>query len=98
MPTGRSLYLSAEPYPMLRNRTLSLLLFACSAAAVAQDLHTLPHALAPSEVPLIRAYRDSRADDSRGISTPPDFPVRTMAEWEEIQSLCITWTDYESIL
>jgi agmatine deiminase len=95
VPTRSSLYLSAEPYPMLRIRTLSLLVFALSAAAVAQDL---PHALAPSEVPLIRAYRDSRADDTRGISDPPAFPVRTMAEWEEIQSLCITWASFESIL
>ena len=31
----------------------------------------LPHALDPSEVPLIRDYRDSRAAASRGTVTPP---------------------------
>lgn len=33
-----------------------------------------------------------------GITTPPVSPVRTMAEWEEIQALTITWTSYQSIL
>jgi agmatine/peptidylarginine deiminase len=33
-----------------------------------------------------------------GITTPPDEPLRTMAEWEEIQSLVITWTSYPNIL
>ncbi|MCC7501811.1 MAG: agmatine deiminase family protein, partial [Flavobacteriales bacterium] len=50
------------------------------------------------EVPLIREYRDSRASASRGITSLPTLPIRTMAEWEEVQSLCITWADYEGIL
>ncbi|HEX2616054.1 MAG TPA: agmatine deiminase family protein, partial [Flavobacteriales bacterium] len=65
-------------------------------AAFAQ--HGLPHVLAPQEVERIPAYRDSRAGLHRGIETPPDVPVRTMAEWEEIQSLVICWTDYTGIL
>lgn len=28
---------------------------------------------------------------TRGISEPPPYPVRHMAEWEELQALCITW-------
>ncbi len=32
-----------------------------------------------------------------GITNPPNQPVRTMAEWEEIQALAITWTDYQSM-
>ncbi len=31
-----------------------------------------------------------------GITTPPVSPVRTMAEWEELQSLVITWTDSQA--
>lgn len=58
----------------------------------------LPHGLSPEERELIRPYRDSRATVSRGISTPPPFAVRTMAEWEEVQSLVITWTSYPGIL
>lgn len=29
---------------------------------------------------------------------PPVFPVRTMAEWEEVQSVVVTWTSYSGIL
>lgn len=57
----------------------------------------LPHTLAPEERALIPAYRDSRAGQ-RGIEDPPPFPVRTMAEWEEIQALTIAWSGYASIL
>ncbi|HRD53609.1 MAG TPA: agmatine deiminase family protein [Flavobacteriales bacterium] len=63
--------------------------------AIAQDL---PHQLAPHEAPLIPAYRDGLAGSARGITTPPDFVPRTMAEWEEVQTLVITWTSFPSIL
>ncbi len=33
-----------------------------------------------------------------GIETPPPYPVRHMAEWEELQALAITWRSYPSIL
>ncbi len=65
--------------------------------ATAQE-NGLPHGLAPAEVPLIPAYRESRAGLDRGITTPPEFAVRTMAEWEEIQALAICWAGYEGIL
>lgn len=32
------------------------------------------------------------------IPTPPPSPVRTMAEWEEIQAILITWTGFPDIL
>ncbi|MBL7963974.1 MAG: agmatine deiminase family protein [Flavobacteriales bacterium] len=66
-------------------------------AATAQT-EGLPHTLAPHEVDLIPAYRASRAAEARGITSPPAFPVRTMAEWEEVQSLVITWTSFTGIL
>ena len=31
-------------------------------------------------------------------TTPPNFSVRTMAEWEEIQALTIAWEGFEPIL
>ncbi len=61
----------------------------------AQDL---PHALSPAEVPLIPAYRESRMLAARGITSPPPFQVRTMAEWEEVQTLVVTWTSFPGIL
>lgn len=33
-----------------------------------------------------------------GITTPPTLPVRTMAEWEELQALVISWTGQPTIL
>lgn len=69
-----------------------------SGSAWAQSTDPLPHGLAPHELELIRPYRDSRATEGRGITTPPSFTPRTMAEWEEIQSLVITWQGYEGIL
>lgn len=58
----------------------------------------LPHILAPEELHLVPQYRDSRASLQRSIDAPPGFPVRTMAEWEEVQSLVVTWTGFPGIL
>lgn len=33
-----------------------------------------------------------------GITTPPEEPVRAMAEWEELQALIITWNGQNTIL
>ncbi len=82
---------------MARIPALALLAL-LSVPAFAQREHGRPHDLAPWEVPLIRDYRESRAGASRGITSFPTLPVRTMAEWEEVQSLCIAWTSYEGIL
>ncbi len=82
-------------YTRLLPLALSSLLFLPSSA---QDEVDLPQGLAPHELELIPAYRDSRAGAARGITTPPDFPVRTMAEWEEVQSLVVAWRSYPPIL
>ena len=35
---------------------------------------------------------------ARGETTPPEFDgLRTMAEWEEIEVLCVGWEGYSSI-
>ena len=94
-----SLTLCAQPLTM--RHLIAPVLFLSVLASFAQEQpeagHGLPHALAPSEAPLIEAYRNSRAGD-RGIEAPPSWVPRTMAEWEEVQSVIVTWTDYESIL
>jgi agmatine deiminase len=84
---------------MIRSTLLpagALVLTAISANA--QRKEPLPHAMAPWEQAMVPDYRRSRAHLERGITTPPDLPVRTMAEWEEIQSLLVTWAGYEPIL
>jgi agmatine deiminase len=42
--------------------------------------------------------QNSPPHTDRGIGTPPPLPVRTMAEWEELQALTITWAGQFNIL
>jgi agmatine deiminase len=60
----------------------------------------LPKWLHESEEHLIPSYRESLMQNLRNneYETPPEFSVRTMAEWEEVESVMITWTSYPSIL
>jgi agmatine/peptidylarginine deiminase len=62
---------------------------------------SLPHVMTPGEALDMPSYLQSRALESAGmnlITTPPVSPVRTIAEWEELQGLTISWTSYNSIL
>ncbi|MFK8101425.1 MAG: agmatine deiminase family protein [Saprospiraceae bacterium] len=59
----------------------------------------LPKGFAPGEAALIPAYNELNAQRGpTGISSPPNSPVRTMAEWEEVQAIVITWSGFNSIL
>lgn len=52
--------------------------------------------MTPEELEMMKDYRFPTSTE--GIQTPPAFPVRTMAEWEPLGGLIITWTSYQSIL
>ena len=52
--------------------------------------------MTPEEMEMMKNYRFPTSTE--GIQTPPTFPVRTMAEWEPLGGLIITWTSYQSIL
>ncbi|MFA5403735.1 MAG: agmatine deiminase family protein [Ignavibacteria bacterium] len=56
----------------------------------------LPRGLTPEEEKLYYNFihQTNYADDV----TPPPTPVRTIAEWEELQAMMITWTSYPQIL
>lgn len=84
------LYLMRKNYPVLA--ILASFLF-----QLAQAQAPLPASFAPGEQQAMPAYlQQVRA---AGITTPPNgSEVRTMAEWEEIQALTITWTSYQSTL
>jgi len=56
----------------------------------------LPHYLSAQEQELLKTYVPPQ--NARGNTSPPPNPVRTMAEWEELQGLMITWTSYYEIL
>lgn len=60
----------------------------------------LPKGFAPGEELLMDAYllQAMNPASRSSITTPPGLPVRTAAQWEEVQALVITWTSYPAIL
>lgn len=58
----------------------------------------LPAGFGPGEELLMDDYLLSRMPSATGITTPPSSSVRSMAEWEEVQAITITWTSYISTL
>lgn len=57
----------------------------------------LPIGFAPGEKESMPAYISQVTTSRSGITTSPAGNLRTMAEWEEIQALFITWTAFPSI-
>lgn len=60
----------------------------------------LPKGFALGEELLMDAYlQQAMNPPSRSsITSPPGMPVRTAAQWEEVQALVITWTSYPAVL
>ncbi|MFT4772695.1 MAG: agmatine deiminase [Cryomorphaceae bacterium] len=75
----------------------SLSILAVSLLATAQEAEEiLPRFMTEAEQAKMGSHSFSQA---KGIETPPPFEnLRTMAEWEEIQALTITWQGFPSIL
>src|SRR5688572_30439080 len=72
--------------------------FANSVYAQHETENILPKGFSPEEIQLLQSGGyDFSSSNSRAISTPPAFPVRTMAQWEEMQALVITWTGFPTI-
>jgi agmatine/peptidylarginine deiminase len=57
----------------------------------------LPRFMTEEERAIMSEYSSNRVSGG-GIVTPPNSPVRTMAEWEEIESLIISWEGFTGIL
>lgn len=83
-------------------KKLLTLLFAVSfLGAVAQQ--DLPNGMTPAETQMLKTYTPPLRGfgEERSYSpffSPPNAPVRAMAEWEESQGYLITWTSYNSML
>ncbi len=60
----------------------------------------LPHKMTDAEAQQMPSYLNDRLQHaSKNVMIPaPYAPVRTMAEWEELQGLLIGWTSYPSML
>ncbi len=72
-----------------------------SAQLVPRNTNTiLPKGFAPGEKEKMKDYIASFQNRNLTcITTPPDATsIRSMAEWEELQALVITWTSYSAIL
>ena len=70
-----------------------LILIIISVPLYTQDL---PHYLTDQEKEIHKFYQPPKS--SLGFITPPTKSVRTMAEWEELEGILITWTSYTTIL
>lgn len=69
--------------------------------AYSQQPDILPKGFYEGEEELMDDYLNNIAFNVNrgvGITTPPTGPVRSAAQWEEIQALVITWTSFPSIL
>lgn len=71
------------------------LLLAISFNVLAQ--RNLPIYLTPTEIATLVNYTPPMYNRSI-YTTSPDAAVRTMAEWEEVEALTITWTGFPSVL
>ena len=69
-------------------------LLTTSVSIHAQEL--LPKSMTKYEKAILDTYLSKFS--KKTVTNPPNFPVRTMAEWEEVQAICVTWTGYKSIL
>ncbi len=87
----------AKPTGMMRKITLAAACLLITTFVFAQD-RGLPKGFAPGEREMMREYLQNLSAGARDITDPPNIPVRTMAEWEELQSLTIAWASYPRIL
>ena len=56
----------------------------------------LPHYMTDYEKELYKTYQPPFIDSDD--TNPPPTPVRTMAEWEEVQGIIVAWTSYTTII
>lgn len=77
----------------MKKLLIAIFLFSPVFILFAQDL---PHKMTDSEKELMKIYSSPISLDA--FTTPPLKSVRTMAEWERLQGILITWTSYQSIL
>ena len=89
----------------MRIALLASLAFAFGTSLFAQQVELLQapsegraHFMEQFEFDLIDDHTATIGINRAGITTPPTGSIRTMAEWEEIETLVLTWTSYTSIL
>ena len=56
----------------------------------------LPNSMTKYEEAILDKYLSKFS--KKTATNPPDFPVRTMAEWEEIKAITLSWQGYSGVL
>lgn len=78
-------------------KTIFCVLFFCLLILAGYSQSTdLPHQLTDEELLRLAGYQPPLYMDA--LTDPPPYPVRTMAEWEELQGIMVTWTSFQYIL
>ncbi len=75
-----------------------LLAFLLATAAISAQEDLLPRGFSEQEKAMMLWEQFTTPVSTVGIEEPPPYPVRHMAEWEELQALAITWRSYPEIL
>lgn len=83
----------------MKNYTIStlILLFLSPLSIWAQNDISFPNQMTRAERTLLD-HSYTPTNSLNAIVTPPLVPVRVAAEWEEVQTLFITWTSFPTIL
>ena len=83
---------------MIRILFVSVAMLLMSTAIAQENQNALPRYMTPEEEAQMRFY-EHPSSEGRGLTIAPEYPeLRTMAEWEEVQSLTIAWAYFFPIL
>lgn len=82
---------------IMRTIYIVFLLFVASLQMRGQE-QILPVEMTPEEVAQLEWLRFVEPANIRSVPEPPPTAVRTMAEWEELQALAITWRSFPNVL
>lgn len=78
----------------IKSYILAVLGLTINLGVLSQESDLLPRYLTPAEQQMLHAYQPPSAES---VTPPPSFPVRNMAEWEEVEYLVIAWTGFPVI-
>ncbi len=81
----------------MRSIYIFIFLFVASLQIRGQE-QILPVEMTPEERAQLEWLKFVEPPVIRSVPEPPPVPVRTMAEWEELQALAITWRSFPNVL
>ncbi len=97
LPCITSFLLSLTIQQKMKKINLLVIFLCLGITSTFAQTESLPHWLTDAERVQFSEYLENQSNTNRTL-TPPENPVRTMGEWEEVQSLLITWTGFPTIL